>query len=824
MEIMRTRPKQIDGCTLYSYRMRFLALLRFYVIALGFSLLTQVALGQVSGTVRDAETGDSLAFAYVVRLGTQAGCFSGLDGQFQLPFVAPHDSLKISLLGYTPQTLAVSPGAFLKVMLVPGGVHLADVLIQPTENPALRIMRNAVDRRHDNDPLNFSDFSFDTYNKLTASPRYPSSIPDSSRLDIHLFLSETVTHRQQKGPGKVQEKIISARLAGYPGKVIPFTASDLQDLSFYSNYIGVFGQQYLSPVSSPGLHNYIFSLRDTLLSGEDSIFTIDFAPKVDHFDGFKGNLRIHSHDWALLTVEVKLVSNEGGLLIESGEIKQVNTQLETGQWVPSELFTEINTKPASKNDPFRFHFSGYSRISNQQFGDSLRMRFRPEDALVVADGAGMEDSTLQSSRSIPLDFKDERSYRKLDSIGRKLGLSKMGNQVWKLRDGSLGLGVLDLQLDRIATQNRVEKMRLGVGLNTNEQMSKRFSLGGFVAWGFADGETKFGALLRITPWGDDRLYAGASYSQDLVESGFRRLGIRPERGLHQNIYREYGIRRWYLTDMEYVQSREAWIGTRLPTDLGLRLGWRQETVTPAYDYTFADTNRFHFEEAEVLLRWAPGARYIKNGSHRLLNSNNAPIFHLRYTQGLETGAGDFAYRSAAMAMTHRFAAFRGGKGLITINAGWNDRSLPRSRMRVYRSNYAKRNFTDLNGAFNTMRYDEFAADMFAEGFLYLSPKLRWLRIGKRIQPQLNFAIAAAWGALYSSPNAVHALVPMRAPHHIYLEPGITLTRLLPMPKKDDNVISAWIRGIGIGVYYRVGAYSLPTIKENIAFRLSLGGI
>ncbi len=775
---------------------------------------------QVSGLVRDGESGDSLAFAHILNLGTQKGCFSGLDGRFQLATAGAEDSLRISLLGYLPQTLAVRAGSKVIISLQPGGVNLEDVVIEPTENPALRIMRNAVEHRTANDPLNRSHFSFDTYNKLTASP-LQGSLPDSFRLDFHLFLSETVTHRLQFHPGKVQETILSARLAGYPGKVIPFTASDLQDLSFYTNYVGVFGQQFLSPVSNPGLHQYRFSLSDTVLSGEDSIFTIDFEPRLPNFDGFKGHMRIHSRDWALLTVAVTLVPNEGGILIQSGEIQQVYTELGDGAWVPSELRTEIDTKPLSKGSPLRIHMSGYSSISHQVLNDSTRGNFRPEDALVVVDGAGLEDSTLQAGRNLPLTALDAVSYRKLDSLGRVLGLPRLLDQTWKLADGRLGVGVMDVLLERIFTQNRVEKARLGIGLVTNEAMSKRFCIGGFLGWGIADRQAKYGANFQLTPLGDDRLYAGVAIGHDLVESGYRRLGLRPERGLHQDTYRELGLRQWYLRDMEYVDLREAWVGMRLPSDLGMRFTWRQEALSTAYDYSYADSSNFRFEEAEVVLRWAPGARYIRNGARRILTSNKAPIVHLRYTRGLDFNVGDFAYQAAAMSFAHRFQAFRGGNGAVLVHAGWNDRSLPRSRMRVYRSNYARGNFSDLQGAFNTMRYDEFAADMYAEAFVRLSPKLRWLHIGKRIQPQLTLAMAAAWGQSYANGAGLH-LPAQRAPQHIYLEPGLTITRLLPLPQ-HDSMFSAILRGVGIGLYYRVGAYALPTFKENVAFRLSFGG-
>lgn len=780
-----------------------------------------VAHAQVSGWVVDAEDGDSLAFAYLLNLNSQKGSFSGLDGRFVCTDAREGDSLRVSLLGYLPQTIAASAGKPLVIALQPGGVHLSDVEIRPTENPALRIMRNLVAHRDENNPRNLKDYYAESYNKLSAKPIYPGSVPDSSKIDFHIFLSETVTHRIQVGPENVHEEIVAARLAGYPGKVIPFTAADLQDLSLYDNYVSVFGQKFLSPVSPPGLHQYRFTLLDTVLAGSDSIFTIDFRPANGIFDGFEGEIRVHTRKWALLTAEARLVLHEPGILIESGQIRQVYEELSTGEWVPAELSSEMKSKSISNNSPIRFQFNGFSRLSHQTVGLNLQESSRSEDALNVAKGAGKEDSLLQAGRAKRLDSLELRSYYKLDSLGERFHLANVLDQTWKLGDGKLMLGPIDLLLERIWTNNRGEKTRLGIGLTTNENISRRFALSGFAGWGFADRQWKYGASAQLTPLGDDRIYAGFSWSHDLLESGFRRLGIRPERGLHQDIYRETGIRNWYLKNMEYVNSREFWVGVRLPTDLGLRFARRIEEVRSAYEYRYDGDTVFHFDEAEIAIRWAPGAHYATSSGRRLLLSNDAPVVLARYTQGLSTQYGDIPYRAIAFSLSYSFQAFRGGKAAIVLHAGGNDRSVPRSRMRVFRSNYDRRNLTELAGAFNTMRYDEFAADRYAEGFAYISPKLRWLRFGPRIQPKLYLSVAAAWGMLYARTNDLTQPTPMLAPSKVFIEPGIGLTHLLPAAKQD-NFMSALIRGIGVGVYYRLGAYRLPKVLDNFAFRITFG--
>lgn len=502
---------------------------------------------QVAGWVVDAESGDSLPFAHVLHRPSGKGVFSGLDGKFRLPQCAPGDSIRVSLLGYERQDI-VAQGS-MRIRLQPGGLTMSDVVIVPTENPALRIVRNAVDRRNANDPEQLLDYSYHCYNKLTATPLQSQSRIDTSRFNVHIFLSETVTRRYQIRPGKTQEEIVSARLAGYPGRVIPFTAADLQDLSFYENYVGVFGQQFLNPLSPPGLNHYDFELLGAIVNGQDSIFTIRFQPRRGDIDGFEGEMRIENGDWALLTVEAGLRLGEQGVLIREGSIRQVYIQLPSGQWVPSQLNTRIDTKPLSGNDPMRFRFEGISILTEHKVGDD-DIHFRSEDALVLAEGAGREDSALKAGRAVPLSSKDSLTYFRMDSLGREFGLSRILDQTWKLADGKIMLGPVDLLLDKLIQTNRVERLRLGLGLATNENLSKRFSLGAYMGWGIRDKELKHGYFATITPLGDDRLYMGGSYRQDLVESGYRRWGLRPERGLHQEIYREFGIRNWYLRGLQ----------------------------------------------------------------------------------------------------------------------------------------------------------------------------------------------------------------------------------------------------------------------------------
>ena len=82
-------------------------------LALGLTALAQSA--KLSGTIRDAAN-QSVAGAFIVEQGTTNGTMSEADGSFSI--VAPVGAvLEVSCIGYLPQTITVSDGAPLNIVL-----------------------------------------------------------------------------------------------------------------------------------------------------------------------------------------------------------------------------------------------------------------------------------------------------------------------------------------------------------------------------------------------------------------------------------------------------------------------------------------------------------------------------------------------------------------------------------------------------------------------------------------------------------------------------------------------------------------------------------
>ena len=102
------------------------------------------------------------------------------------------------------------------------------------------------------------------------------------------------------------------------------------------------------------------------------------------------------------------------------------------------------------------------------------------------------------------------------------------------------------------------------------------------------------------------------------------------------------------------------------------------------------------------------------------------------------------------------------------------------------------------GSFATMRESEFFCDRFVSLFLshdfqgtLWSPNTSWFN------PQLTLSTALGWG----SPTMTQG----------YFESGFVIKGLLYTPMVN----------MGLGVFYRYGAYSLPKEIDNFAFKYSI---
>ena len=232
---------------------------------------------QIQGIVIDSKTKKTLPFASVIT-NTNFGSLSDVDGKFSIQTKNPFNKITISYIGYKSVSVPITiKDRFITIKLNASVENLNEILITAKENPAIKIIRNAIKNKPRNNiekALNY--FKFNTYNKIlvTANPDSIDGKIDSifiikkdgkkefSKLDSsnfkfkkdivkqHLYISEKVSEFQFQKGKKKKEVVLASRMAGLKQPIYELLAITFQDLSFYNEFYTLAGTKYINPIAN----------------------------------------------------------------------------------------------------------------------------------------------------------------------------------------------------------------------------------------------------------------------------------------------------------------------------------------------------------------------------------------------------------------------------------------------------------------------------------------------------------------------------------------------------------------------------------------------
>jgi hypothetical protein len=248
---------------------------------------------EVSGRVIDADSRVALPFVNIVINDGNRGSTTDIDGKFSFrsPDIINH--LSLSYVGYESTRYEINKknkNLFIKMKKVE--YKLPEYVVFPTENPAHRIINNAITYREYNDPEKLPGFSYTSYDKMIFTFEL-DSIPmvDSIEVDTtnnefrefldkhHIFIMESISERKFMYPDKNNEKVIATKVAGFKDPIFVFLLSQMQPTSFYKEMIKLANKTYINPISKGSTKKYFFLLQDTLYTEtNDSVFIISYRP------------------------------------------------------------------------------------------------------------------------------------------------------------------------------------------------------------------------------------------------------------------------------------------------------------------------------------------------------------------------------------------------------------------------------------------------------------------------------------------------------------------------------------------------------------------
>jgi len=583
--------------------------------------LTYAQTYQFRGKVIDKYSKKGLPFVAVSIVGEMKGVQTDIDGKFSLMANQPNINVRFQYVGYESKDQTIRSNEDIEVSLSSKENSIREVQVIAGENPANKIIKKVIANKDKNNPEKLSSFRYVSYNKFIFTGKedtvyknyrlkYRLSKLDSTKSTYqfkkdsiiqqfakqkkssdslfdkqHVFITETVTQRDFLYPEKNKEQIKAVKISGLKNPMFVLIASQFQSFSFYKDYMKVLDKNYLSPISKGSTSKYFFSIEDTLLQNNDSVFVISFKPFKDkNFEALKGLLYINKDGYALQNVIAEPDKASYIKIKVQQQYEKVN-----GAWFPTQLNTDLDVSSSVHIEDRSMVGIGRTYIKDIEIGvDQSKKKF---DGIVIDyDRKSIKnnsDSLLTKYRVDTLDRLEKQTYYIVDSIGRAEKLDEKVKLFDVLSKGYIPWGYIQFDIKRIlSAYNDYEGVRLGLGIGTSEKFSKYFSVDGYFAWGTKDHQFKYGGNLKVPIYLKQDLIWNTSFSKDVIESGATTF-----RGDKKTKYDTY--RNLLVWNMDWQEGVETELSIRSQKYLLHYLYASQyyRTVTNTYQY-FDGTKTF----------------------------------------------------------------------------------------------------------------------------------------------------------------------------------------------------------------------------------------
>lgn len=400
----------------------------------------------------------------------------------------------------------------------------------------------------------------------------------------------------------------------------------------------------------------------------------------------------------------------------------------------------------------------------------------------------------------PIKTGDTLTIAAQDSIRKSRFFKQLGN-------GFFPTQYIDIDLRYFIKYNQYEGIRTGVGGRTNDQLSDKYRINGYVVYGFKDRKYKYGITGGFRVSKASATWINFSYTDDLKESGSSSFLT------DKRFFSFFEPRLLNISLFHHHITKSVSIEHRITPYLLSEVKFSKSNINPTYNYAFVFNDRvyerFKMSLVTTALQWNPFNTFEKTRDI-VVEKENYPNFSLQITKGFKNiWDSDFDFTKIDFRSMYRLEHANGRSfSEATLTGGLATGQVPLTDLyHAYPNNINKH--TILNrfsvagiNSFETMYFNEFFSSRLAT--LQLKHALRPFNITKKIQPQLVLISRFALGNMSAIER--HQGITFNTLNKGYSEAGLELNQIL--------------FGFGLSFAYRYGAYHLPKHPDNLALKFT----
>jgi hypothetical protein len=648
--------------------------------------------------------------------------------------------------------------------LVEGSVSLSEVVVNAKdfENPAHVILRNIIRNKPINNRAKLDAYEYETYNKVqfdinNVDEKFTErkifknfdfifDYIDSSdaKVSLPFFMTENLSNfYYQQNPRGRKEIIRATKVSGINNESISqFLGQMYQDVNIYENSIGIFGKNFVSPISNYGLAFYKYYLSDSTFIGDKWCYRLDFQPKNENELVFKGHFWVNDTTYAIKTIDAEILKSANINFITELKVHHQYDEVEHEVWmlIKEDLLVDFSLLDKEMGFYGRKTTTYRDFVINQPKEDAFYAG--PEQVIVESQVNEKDAAYWKNARHEEITENQQGVYDMVDSLKSNKIFMTYVDVVNFLIQGYRIHGPIEIgPVFTFLSYNSVEGVRPKFGLRTSNDFSTKLMLEGYGAYGLNDREFKYmlggSYFLSKKP----RQIVGARYTRDMdlvgqVPNYFPRdhfvqfLTVRnpQDRLIFSERTEVYLEREWFTgfsSRVDFIhsdmQARGDWEFTRYSPESSLQ---EPVLVDHIIDTRIQLRTRFAFRET-----------FVSGEFERISLGTRWPIINLTADFGMKGVFGSqYEYQKLTMSVTDKIPLGPLGNFYFGAEAGktWNPAPYPL----LYVHNGNESVFFN-SRAFNSMNFFEFVSDRYVsfrgeyhlEGFFLnkipLFKKLKW---------------------------------------------------------------------------------------------------
>tara|TARA_R110002096_G_scaffold86792_1_gene199506 strand:- start:18756 stop:21311 length:2556 start_codon:yes stop_codon:yes gene_type:complete len=708
---------------------------------------------KITGTIRDGQTQQLLAYASVIVPNTTIGSSTNEKGKFELVVEEGTPVIEISMIGYKTYyyNLSNEKVQVVDISLEEMSTELEEVVIvskkqkyRNKDNPAVELIRKVIANKDKNRFNSYESLSFEEYekiqfglsntpeklkkNRLVRNHSFLKENIDTIKIDgkalLPLYMEEILSDNFQTFSPKKSKKIIKAEQkvtfnedffdnAG----IGTYLKHIYQNVDIYDNNINIVTNQFLSPIAEMAPTFYKFHIRDTLSVNGTQVVNLFFTPRNKSDFLFTGNLQVTLDDnYAVQSVDMRINKNTNINWVKEMDIIQEFEKNESGKYIinKSKITADFGISKNSDGGIYGERTLTYKNYKvNQPIEDSVFSR----NKLIKNDSVAIRDEKFWvENRHETITEAEKNVYTSIDSLQNSKSFNRTMNLITLLFAGyTKATDYFEIgPVNTFYSFNPVEGFRLRFGGRTTPHFSKNIYLENYVAYGFKDEKFKYylGGTYSFT--GNNRFtFPGKginiNYQQDTKIPGQELQFIQEDNFLLS--FKRGENDKWLYNKIfkaEYYQE----FSNHLSYKIGYK-NWQQEAaggLRYVEDVTGNNVGNITTSEIYTELRWAPNEEFYQGKLYRTPFPNKYPIFTLRGAIGVNDFLnGDYNYQKFNLNIYKRFYMSQLGFSDVVLEGGYTFGKVPYPLLDIHRANQS---YSYQLQSYNLMNFLEFVSDQY----------------------------------------------------------------------------------------------------------------